>query len=234
MSTYICSICGYVYDESAGNPEAGVTPGTKWEDVPEDWSCPLCGSSKDAFQEQVEKKTVPVPRTSEESKTVPVPDVSVVNENMPQIPDLSFGELSALCSNLSKASTKQYKTEEADLFDQLAVYYESKVSPAEENNLTGLLALVKQDLSSAYSTAKQVVGNHADRGALRALVWGEKVTRIVNSLIKRYDSQQDALLENENVYVCDVCGFVFIGDEPPDICPVCKAPKSKLIQIQRR
>lgn len=46
---YVCTVCGYVYDEAKGDPENGVAPGTKWEDVPSDWTCPLCGVGKDDF-----------------------------------------------------------------------------------------------------------------------------------------------------------------------------------------
>ena len=42
MQKYICP-CGYVYDPEKGDPEHGIAPGTKWEDVPEDWLCPICG-----------------------------------------------------------------------------------------------------------------------------------------------------------------------------------------------
>ena len=52
MKKYVCSICGYVYDEEAGDPENGIEPGTKWEDLPDDWACPLCGAGKDMFEEE--------------------------------------------------------------------------------------------------------------------------------------------------------------------------------------
>ena len=44
--------CGYVYDPVVGDPDNGIAPGTSWEDVPEDWVCPICGLSKDAFTEE--------------------------------------------------------------------------------------------------------------------------------------------------------------------------------------
>lgn len=50
MKKYECP-CGYVYDEELGDPDNGVAPDTKWEDVPEDWVCPVCGLGKDAFTE---------------------------------------------------------------------------------------------------------------------------------------------------------------------------------------
>ena len=43
MKQYECDLCGYVYDEAAGDPDNGIAPGTKWEDLPEDFVCPLCG-----------------------------------------------------------------------------------------------------------------------------------------------------------------------------------------------
>ena len=51
MKKYVCTVCGYIYEEAAGDPYNGVEPGTKWEDVPEDWVCPVCGVGKDQFEE---------------------------------------------------------------------------------------------------------------------------------------------------------------------------------------
>ena len=46
---YTCDVCGYVYDPAVGDPESGIPAGTTFEDLPEDWVCPLCGASKDDF-----------------------------------------------------------------------------------------------------------------------------------------------------------------------------------------
>ncbi|NCC08242.1 MAG: rubredoxin [Clostridia bacterium] len=54
MKKYVCTICGYVYDEADGAPDDGINPGTTWENVPEDWVCPLCGVGKDSFNEQLD------------------------------------------------------------------------------------------------------------------------------------------------------------------------------------
>ena len=51
MRKFECTACGYIYDEELGDPDNSVAPGTKWEDVPEDWVCPLCGVGKDEFEE---------------------------------------------------------------------------------------------------------------------------------------------------------------------------------------
>ncbi len=49
MKKYQCTLCDYAYDPATGDPDNGVKPGTPWEQVPEDWTCPLCGAGKDAF-----------------------------------------------------------------------------------------------------------------------------------------------------------------------------------------
>lgn len=49
---YVCSVCGYVYDEAVGEPDAGIAPGTAWADVPDDFVCPVCGVGKDSFNEE--------------------------------------------------------------------------------------------------------------------------------------------------------------------------------------
>jgi rubredoxin len=50
MKKYMCLICGYIYDEETGAPEDGIAPGTRWEDVPPNWSCPECGARKEDFE----------------------------------------------------------------------------------------------------------------------------------------------------------------------------------------
>ena len=47
---YMCILCGYIYDEEKGEPEDGIAPGTRWDDIPNDWVCPECGASKDDFE----------------------------------------------------------------------------------------------------------------------------------------------------------------------------------------
>ena len=46
---YVCELCGYEYDEAAGDPNSEIAPGTAWADVPQSYTCPLCGAGKDAF-----------------------------------------------------------------------------------------------------------------------------------------------------------------------------------------
>jgi rubredoxin len=50
MARYQCTVCGYVYDPVEGDPVGGIPPGTTFEDIPDDWQCPVCGVSKDEFE----------------------------------------------------------------------------------------------------------------------------------------------------------------------------------------
>jgi len=54
MSKYECTVCGYVYDPELGDPEGGIAPGTPFEELPEDWVCPVCGAGKGEFEEMEE------------------------------------------------------------------------------------------------------------------------------------------------------------------------------------
>lgn len=52
MDKFVCDLCGYVYDPEVGDPDNGIEPGTAFEDLPDDWVCPLCGAGKDSFSEE--------------------------------------------------------------------------------------------------------------------------------------------------------------------------------------
>jgi rubredoxin len=50
MQKYECQVCGYIYDPKAGDPDNDVAPGTAFEDIPDDWVCPVCGAPKEDFE----------------------------------------------------------------------------------------------------------------------------------------------------------------------------------------
>jgi len=52
MDKYVCKVCGYVYDPEKGDPDGGIEPGTKFEDIPDNWVCPICGASKKDFEKE--------------------------------------------------------------------------------------------------------------------------------------------------------------------------------------
>ena len=52
MEKYVCNVCGYEYDPAKGDPDNGIAPGTRFEDLPTDWGCPLCSVDKSHFEKQ--------------------------------------------------------------------------------------------------------------------------------------------------------------------------------------
>lgn len=221
MKQYVCSVCGYVYDEAKGIPDAGIAPGTKWEDLPSDWKCPLCGASKSQFTEKgVSAETV---------KPVKVLEASS------DLKELTSLEMSMLCSNLARGCEKQYRNEEASLFTEIAQYFKAAAPSAGEADMKKILELVDRDLNEGLPSAKAAAGEEPqDRGALRALTWSEKVTRIQKSLLERWQEEGDAMLRDTGVWVCTICGFIYIGNEPPALCPVCKVPGWKFEKAEGR
>lgn len=204
---YVCSICGYIYDEAQNQP---------WETLPDDWKCPLCGAAKAAFRPE-----------GAEPATAPAPFPALPTDLRP----LTAMELSAVCSNLARGCEKQYKADQAAAFTRLADWLRGRAEPIADPIFDELLVKVEQDLSEGYPVANAVSGQIGDRGALRSLVWSEKVTRMLQSLLTRYAREGEAMLKDTGVWVCTICGFVYVGDVPPELCPICKVPNRKLERI---
>ena len=222
MQKFKCSICGYVYDEAVGIPEKGIVPGTKWDDVPSDFVCPICTAPKSVFKP-----------FEEEVATTQVSVIAADNIKL-SLKELSAGEISVICSNLAKGCEKQRLIDEMNAFNKIANYYKSKAVVENGKILTDVMKILDDDLSKKFFAANVVAKTNADRGALRSLVWSEKVSTMMKLFLDRFAKEGDAMLENTKIYVCDICGFIHIGDTPPDICPVCKVPNFKIIQVERR
>ncbi|MBQ6326592.1 MAG: rubredoxin [Clostridia bacterium] len=204
---YVCPICGYVYDEAKGPP---------WNTLPDDWKCPLCGAARADFRPEGAQQAAPA---------APVP------ATFEDVRPLTAMELSAVCSNLARGCEKQYKTDQAAAFTRLADWLRGRAEPIADPTFDALLRKIEQDLSEGYPTANAVCGRIGDRGALRSLVWSEKVTRMLQSLLARYMREGEAMLRDTGVWVCTICGFVYVGETPPELCPVCKVPGRKLEKI---
>ena len=204
---YVCSICGYVYDEAQNPP---------WNSLSDDWKCPLCGAAKAAFRPE-----------GAEPAAAPAPVPATFEDLRP----LTAMELSAVCSNLARGCEKQYKADQAAAFTRLADWLRGRAEPIADPTFDALLGRIEKDLSEGYPTANAVCGQAGDRGALRSLVWSEKVTRMLQSLLTRYAREGEAMLKDTGVWVCTICGFIYVGDVPPELCPVCKVPNRKLERI---
>ena len=211
---YVCSICGYVYDEAKqGKPFAAL---------PETWTCPLCGAAKSAFApEAAAKSAAPAP---------PAAPPAPVHGDMQK---LSPGALSILCSNLARGCEKQYKEEEAALFREIADWFAAAAPAAQETGVDALASRISEDLA-AYPALNAAAVQAGDRGTQRICVWGEKVTAILKTLVERYRREGEAMLRDTDIWVCSVCGFAYVGKEPPRLCPVCKVPAWKFEKIEGR
>ena len=218
---YVCSICGYIYDEEK--------EGVLFDKLPEDWKCPLCGAPKSEFKAAEERQSDSALKIKNESKTAK----AYKSEPTDMPVRLSAGNLAALCSNLARGCEKQYKPEAAGLFNRLAEYFTGVVPVAEGETVDKLAAALQNDIDD-YASLRATVDEAHDRGAARACVWGEKVTRILSSLVQRYLKEGEKFLADTEIWVCSVCGFVYIGETPPELCPVCKVPSWKFDKISGR
>ena len=219
---YICSICGYIYDEEKEK--------VKFEELPNDWKCPLCGAPKNLFK-LIEDNSNKENENKNEIEEDLIKNQEQIDDDMKE---LSIGQLSILCSNLAKGCEKQYKPEEERLFKKLAKYLEDKTPKEEKNDLNSILNMLQTDINEIYPNTKTVIEEKKDRGSNRACTWSEKVTRIINSLLTLYEKQGEKMFEGKEIWICTVCGFIYVGNKLPDRCPVCKVQKNKFQKIDGR
>jgi len=206
---YVCSVCGFVYDEVQRGPFA---------ELPDSWTCPLCGASRSAF----------APKKEETPNRVPV------KAPAEPLKELNAGELSVVFSNLARGCEKQYRPEDQEAFQKLADYFAARTQKPQEADFNALVSLIARNLQEDYPMVKAVAAADGDRGTQRICVWGEKVTRMLDNLLSRYAQEGEAMLEHTQIWVCTVCGFVYLGDEPPKLCPVCKVPDWKFEKVTGR
>ena len=211
MKKYRCTICGYIYDEAKEK--------VKFKDLPDDWKCPLCGAPKNLFEEIKEES---------EEKTLENNDLdsSLIDE---ELRELTNYEIAFILSNLARGCDKQYLKEESSLFRELALYYENK-EENENGSLDDVLKKIDTDINN-FEKANKVFSKYEDRGAKRVINWASKSTNIMKVVINTYKDKGIDYLKNTKIWVCDICGFVYIGDTPPKVCPVCKVPSIKILEV---
>ena len=212
MKKYRCTICGYIYDEAIEK--------VKFEDLPEDWKCPLCGAPKSLFQEVVEEQEV-------------IKDNVLTENNEKESDDLrelTDAEIALICSNLARGCEKQYLEEEEKLFYELAKYYEEKIQN-QKGTLDDVVNKISKDIDE-LSTAMDIADQYQDRGAKRIITWATKTSTITKVIIDNYQKKGIEYLKSTRIWVCDICGFVYIGDVPPEICPICKVPSLKILEVK--
>jgi hypothetical protein len=97
--------------------------------------------------------------------------------------------LSAICSNLAKASEKQHRQREFSLFKELVEFFEGEVKTTKKGSMDDLNVSINEDIEHHYEQIGSLASEVGDRGALRCVTWGKKVTAIQKSLLSRYEKQ---------------------------------------------
>jgi rubrerythrin len=232
------------YVEIEALEAAGDLWAEKWEDLDEDFLCPICSVPKSEFNPIIEETTPEGTLHSENRNIQPHDTANYETSNSEELAELSSGEISAICSSLAKGCEKQRLNLEMEAFIKIAGYFRSKAAATFAYDKKGVTLndaakMLDDDLTKGYAAANEAAKTDSlqggtDRGALRSLVWSEKVSAMGKALLERFEKEGEAMLANTKIFVCDICGFIFLGDIPPDICPVCKVPKHKLLQVERR
>ncbi|MCL2339361.1 MAG: rubredoxin [Actinomycetia bacterium] len=235
MRRFKCPVCGFIYDEAKGLPEQDIAPGTRWEDLPDSFVCPECRTAKARFVEIIEMVTPAAAPTASEAApaAAAAPTAPTAPAAQETLRELSVGEIAALCSNLAKGCEKQLLLDEKAAFTKLADYYTARIPRPAGASLSDAAAILNDDIARKLPAAKATAQAAADRGALRSLTWGEKVSTVGQALLQRYASEGDAMLANTKIWVCDISGFTFVGDTPPALCPVCKVGSFKINAVER-
>lgn len=138
--------------------------------------------------------------------------------------------ISPILTNLAKAAEKQLNPDKSKKFQALASSFsETSELPVDFSSIEESL---QEKLQTEYPVIQEKAAGLQDRGVLRAYTWGKKVTSIQKSLIHRYGQTGEALLEGKNIYICEACGFISLGEKTPDLCPICKAPKKRFSMVK--
>lgn len=220
MKKFVCNVCGYEYDEDAGIPDQGIGMGTEWGNLPDGWICPVCGAKKEQFSEKPEVKP---------GKDHLAVDQKKYPERIEEIhQEFSSGEISTLCSSLAKACEKQYMDDAAESFLKLAEYYREQTPVPDGKKFSDLKNMLRDDLTDAYATASALASYQGDRGALRALVWGGKVSAVQSAVLERLEEEKRSMFKDKKIFVCEICGFISIGEKASETCPVCKVSGQKI------
>ncbi len=252
MSVYVCDLCKWEYDEAAGAPEHGIAPGTAWENIPDDFACPVCGASKADFH----KKEVPafdkkvtrnfsyglfvltardgdkdngcIINTAIQAASEPLRvSVAVNKANYTHDMIVKTGAFNlSFLSEKSKFATYQNfgfrSGRDADKFESVTF----------RRSANGIAYLTEE--VNAYLSGKVVqsidLGSHT---LFIADVTGGEVLSKDPSVTYAYyfaniKPKPEARKEEKKGWICTICGYIYEGETLPGdyICPICKHPAS--------
>ena len=187
---YVCSICGYVYDDSA--------EGIPFSELSDSWVCPLCGAAKSLFSPQKNDRRLyhSGPHRSNGSSTCPHNCCAQHRGNASAYRRRTFRSVFESCPGMRET----VQNEEAGLFREIAAYFAAVTPDEPDGDLTHLLSLFENDLTTGYPAVQSAAQTAGDRGTQRVCVWGQKVTVILNSLVQRYQREGSAFLRNTQIW----------------------------------
>lgn len=173
------------------------------------------------FEEIIEER-----KEEKEEKIIEQPTETLKED----LRELTNSEIAYICLNLAKGCEKQYMPEQQKLFNDIAELYLGKEQII-EGNISDIKKLIEEDktiLEDSMNTANK----YNDRGAKRVINWASKTTNIVKTILERYEKEGTDFVQKSKIWVCDICGFIYIGEEPPKACPVCKVPSFKILEVK--
>lgn len=147
------------------------------------------------------------------------------------------GEMAPILSNLAKAAEKMQAPDLAVRFLNLSKSCDltldavDREMPPVSNTWDSCAAQNQILLTRAFPSIESALEARPDRAVLRVDTWGKKVAAIQKSLLQRYIQKGDDVVRGKDIFVCEACGFIFLGDAAPAICPICKAPASRFVRV---
>ena len=250
MSVYVCGRCKWEYDEAKGAPDAGVAPGTKWENLPDGFVCPLCGASKPEFAKKPEfdkkvtrnfsyglfvltareggKDNGCIINTAIQAASDPLRvSIAVTQANYTHDMILRTGEFNlSFLSEASKFATYQ------NFGFRSGRDVEKLESVSFRRSANGIAYLTEE--VNAYLSGKVVqsidLGSHT---MFIADVTGGEVLSKEPSVTYAYyfanvKPKPEAKTAEKKGWICTICGYIYEGETLPDgyVCPICKHPAS--------
>jgi len=169
--------------------------------------CPLCGAPKSMF------KRADAPKPQVTAATV-----------ADTCDGLNAIEKSVVLTELANGCDKQHKIEARDILLELGEQYRASAKKPTKASFEELATSISNQLDADYPQVTEIAKKAGERGALRVLTWGGKGTMSQKAVLDRYLQEGDAMLKGQNIYVCPICGFIYIGTQAPEKCPVCSIP----------
>ena len=102
---------------------------------------------------------------------------------------------------------------------------------AKEGNIDNVFEKIDNDINM-FNEANKITDEVKDSGAKRVITWASKTSNLIKTILNKYQNSGVDYIKNTKIWVCDICGFIYVGDEPPKVCPICKVPNFKIMEVK--